>query len=95
MHTPRSGTPTAQQQTKSSDFVPETATRERTPEYDNFHTGRGGQGNIHKDKYGGHSKPQDPEQRESLVEKAKHVIGLDKHEKKAEGSPLKQETGGS
>ncbi|KAJ9625064.1 hypothetical protein H2203_005016 [Taxawa tesnikishii (nom. ined.)] len=62
----------------SEDVIPETATR--TGDYENFHTGRGGEGNIHKQKYGGHSGPQD---KESLGEKVKHLFGKDgtKHDK--------------
>lgn len=45
-----------------------------------FHTGRGGEGNIHRAKYGGHSKPQKEHgEGHGLVEKAKHAVGLDKH----------------
>lgn len=58
------------------DVVPEPAMR--TAEgHENFHTGRGGEGNIHKDKYGGHSHKQG----ESLIDRAKHAIGLDKDKK--------------
>ena len=84
---PRNGSPAPP---ASKDYIPETATREQTPEYANFHTGRGGQGNVHMDKYGGHSAPQDG-RRESLLDKAKHAVGLDKH-KAHEGSGLKNET---
>ncbi|RMY55625.1 hypothetical protein D0865_04082 [Hortaea werneckii] len=90
---PRTSTPVQ----RSEDVIPETALREKTPEYANFHTGRGGEGNIHREKYGGHSKPQDGEHKESLLDKAKHAIGLDKngHEKNKDQSPLRQETGSS
>ncbi|KAI6798989.1 hypothetical protein KC332_g15958 [Hortaea werneckii] len=90
---PRTGTPVQ----RSEDLIPETALREKTPEYANFHTGRGGEGNIHREKYGGHSKPQDGEQKESLLDKAKHAMGLDKngHDKTKDQSPLRQETGSS
>jgi len=62
--------------------------------YENFHTGRGGQGNIHKDKYGGHSSSREESRGrgEGIVEKMKHVVGMDKDKKDSE-SPLKQETG--
>ena len=80
---PRNGSPVP-----SQDVIPETATKEK---YDNFHTGRGGQGNVHKDKYDGHSKPPKSERRESFVEKAKHAVGLD-GKKHHEESPLKNES---
>lgn len=38
-------------------------------------TQRGGEGNIHKDKYGGHSHSSEP--RESLVDKAKQFFHKD------------------
>ncbi|KAK4550243.1 hypothetical protein LTR36_003210 [Oleoguttula mirabilis] len=82
MGSPRSGTPVS----ASEDFIPETAMRSGEG-HENFHTGRGGQGNVHKEKYGGHSSPQDG-RKQSIVDKAKHAIGLDKH--KHEESPLKQ-----
>jgi len=45
--------------------------------YDNFHTGRGGGGNVYKEKYGGHSGPQDGQEKEGLGEKIKgEVKGL-------------------
>ena len=66
--------------------------REQHPGYENFHTGRGGGGNVHKDKYGGHTsqREQDEElkRREAdtgekakgggFMEKAKHAMGMDK-----------------
>ena len=56
------------------------------PAQANFHTGRGGEGNIHIDKYGGHSKPpkdkESKDHKESLLDKAKHAIGLDKEKHK-------------
>ena len=63
--------------------------------YENFHTGRGGQGNVHKDKYGGHSSPQRDASEErggkgGLLEKAKEKLGLGDKDK---GSPLSKETG--
>ncbi|WPG98886.1 Hypothetical protein R9X50_00168600 [Acrodontium crateriforme] len=70
--------------------VPETATRPVADGYENFHTGRGGQGNVYKEKYGGHSGPQkehkakedkEHKEKESLLDKAKHAMGLsEKHE---------------
>lgn len=61
--------------------MPESATRaEGAKGYDNYHTGRAGAGNVHKEKYGGHSGPRTPEQKAvkegGFVEKVKHVIGL-------------------
>jgi hypothetical protein len=49
---------------------------------------RGGGGNVHKEKYGGHSHS--PE-RKGLGDKVKHALGLDK-DKKHDGSPLHNET---
>ena len=56
------------------DYVPEQSTTEKHQE--NFHTGRGGQGNVHKDKHGGHSSANGGET--DLIGKAKHMLGLDK-----------------
>ncbi|KAF2468056.1 uncharacterized protein BDR25DRAFT_305092 [Lindgomyces ingoldianus] len=69
---------------RSQDIIPETALREHQ---ENFHTGRGGEGNIHKDKYGGHSHSPD---RKGVVDKVKHVLHLDKDKKPA--SPLASES---
>jgi len=76
-----------QPQQPQHDFVPETATR--TSRSSDYHTGRGGEGNVHRDMYGGHSSPQKEHRGsgkvEELVEKAKHAIGLNQgHPKKAE-----------
>lgn len=60
----------------ADDVIPEPAMK-AGEQYADFHTGRGGEGNIHRDKYGGHSKPQH-EKKEGLLDKAKHAIGLDK-----------------
>ncbi|EMC95163.1 hypothetical protein BAUCODRAFT_35155 [Baudoinia panamericana UAMH 10762] len=95
LHSPRTGTPAAginPSVPPSKDFIPETATR--TAEgHENFHTGRGGQGNVHKDKYGGHSTPQPGQQghHEDILGKAKHALGFDKGEP-TQGSGLKNET---
>ena len=70
----------------SDDIIPEPATTERHQE--NFHTGRGGEGNVHRDKYGGHSGPR--EEQGSLIDRAKHAMGMDK--KKHGDSPLHKET---
>ena len=52
---------------------------------------RGGAGNEHVEKFGGHSK--DPH-RETLGDKVKHLLQKDGHHegKKREESPLQQET---
>lgn len=64
--------------------------REGTPgeNYADYHTGRGGGGNVHREKYGGHSKPQPGQEghKEGLMEKAKHAMGLDKGKKEAENT---------
>jgi len=52
--------------------------------HENYHTGRGGGGNVHKDKYGGHSH--DPN-KESILDKAKHKVDELLHKKPKEGSP--------
>lgn len=49
-----------------TDVVPETAMRPGQ-ECENFHTGRGGEGNVHKDRPTGH-------EHEGLKEKAKHLF---------------------
>ncbi|KAI4743997.1 hypothetical protein E4T50_05600 [Aureobasidium sp. EXF-12298] len=66
----------------SEDVIPEPAMRNAGGGYDNFHTGRGGEGNIYKEKYGGHSaapaqeKEKDNKQdKESLGDKVKHLFG--------------------
>jgi hypothetical protein len=61
--------------------------------YENYHTGRGGQGNVHKDKYGGHSNLQKgKKESEGFLDKVKEKIGMDGHRKQDE-SPLSKETG--
>jgi hypothetical protein len=45
---------------------------------------RGGGGNVHKDKYGGHSH--DPN-KQSIIDKAKHKVEELLHKKPKEGSP--------
>lgn len=70
---PRTGTPVG---VRSEDVIPETAMRSGEG-HENFHTGRGGEGNIHREKYGGHSGPQG-QQHEGLLEKAKHALGIGK-----------------
>ncbi|KAL1311651.1 hypothetical protein AAFC00_001761 [Neodothiora populina] len=56
----------------SEDVVPEPAMRPAHQE--NFHTGRGGEGNVHKEKYGGHSHAH----KESIGDKVKHMLHMDK-----------------
>lgn len=52
---------------------------------------RGGSGNVHKEKYGGHSHSPN---REGFTDKVKHALHLDK-DKKQEGGPMANETGGN
>ncbi|KAL8670723.1 MAG: hypothetical protein Q9168_004750 [Polycauliona sp. 1 TL-2023] len=56
-----------------SDIIPETALREPGAEYENYHTGRGGAANVHKD-----HPEQSEEHKEGLVDKIKHKIGAKK-----------------
>ncbi|KAL1643291.1 hypothetical protein SLS58_004962 [Diplodia intermedia] len=62
---PQSGSasPAARAALQGQDVVPETALRQPGAGYENFHTGRGGEGNVHRGEYGGHSSPQ-PERQE-------------------------------
>ncbi|USW54932.1 hypothetical protein Slin15195_G082510 [Septoria linicola] len=88
----------------SEEVVPESATRTAGGDYDNFHTGRGGQGNVYKEKYGGHStakeqaaagvrnSPKVGPQKEGLLEKVKHAVGLDKGHNVKEKTPEPQST---
>lgn len=63
----------------SQDIIPEQNLVEGHPD---FHTGRGGGGNIHREKYGGHtSDPNKP----SIIEQIKTIIPHHK-EKKVEGT---------
>ncbi|KAJ4990166.1 hypothetical protein SVAN01_04257 [Stagonosporopsis vannaccii] len=82
---PRLGPQTVDSPRRSTDVVPELATREAQ---DEFHTGRGGAGNVYKEKHGGHTKSPD---RQGLGDKIKHALHLDK-DKKHEPSPLAKET---
>lgn len=61
-----------------SDVVPETALRPGH-EHENFHTGRGGEGNVHKDRPTGH-------EHEGLKERAKHLFGGGKKDREGEGA---------
>ncbi|KAJ9648515.1 hypothetical protein H2201_000848 [Coniosporium apollinis] len=63
----------------SQDVIPETDLR-TTEGYENFHTGRGGSGNVYKEKYGGHSNKAGGE---SLGDKVKHLLGRDSKDGKA------------
>ncbi|THW05080.1 hypothetical protein D6C84_00299 [Aureobasidium pullulans] len=71
--------PVGDKTSASEDVIPEPAMR-NSAGYDNFHTGRGGEGNVYKEKYGGHSNPQDKEkekqgEKETLGDKVKHLFG--------------------
>ncbi|KJX93461.1 hypothetical protein TI39_contig4311g00003 [Zymoseptoria brevis] len=77
----------------SVDIIPESATRPvGQPGYENFHTGRAGAGNVHKEKWGGHSTKGEQEKglkekdsKGGLVEKVKEMIhGGAKREKTPE-----------
>lgn len=61
-------------------YVPETNLRD-SPQPD-FHTGRGGQGNVHKDKYGGHSTKAEQDaagtSKKGLGEKVKEALHIKK-----------------
>ncbi|KAH0292411.1 hypothetical protein M436DRAFT_78888 [Aureobasidium namibiae CBS 147.97] len=74
---PRVG-PVRDNGSNSEDVIPEPAMRNAAG-YDNFHTGRGGEGNIYKEKYGGHSaapaQEKEKDNKESLGDKVKHLFG--------------------
>ncbi|KAL8658796.1 MAG: hypothetical protein Q9226_000778 [Calogaya cf. arnoldii] len=53
-----------------TDVIPETALREPGAGYENYHTGRGGAANVHKDNH-----EESAEHKEGLVDKIKHKIG--------------------
>jgi hypothetical protein len=60
---------------RSTDIIPETALRQ--PQ-ETFHTGRGGGGNVYKEKYGGHSHaPSDGSNGGGVKEKVKALFGKD------------------
>ena len=61
----------------SAEAIPEPAMK-AGEQYPDYHTGRGGGGNVHRDKYGGHSKPQHEKHEGGFLDKAKHAMGLDK-----------------
>ncbi|KAI4147313.1 MAG: hypothetical protein L6R39_003157 [Caloplaca ligustica] len=52
-----------------TDIVPEPALRETGAGYENYHTGRGGGGNVHKEKH-----HEETEEHEGIGEKIKHKI---------------------
>ncbi|KAF2013519.1 hypothetical protein BU24DRAFT_424525 [Aaosphaeria arxii CBS 175.79] len=84
--------PTRPEGRRSIDYIPENALR---PHEENYHTGRGGSGNVHRE--GSHSPNLAAQQdKKGLGDKIKHVLHLDKDkgEKKAEGSPLVNESKG-
>ncbi|KAK7542825.1 uncharacterized protein J3D65DRAFT_615085 [Phyllosticta citribraziliensis] len=84
---------------RSTDVIPEPALRQPGPDYANYHTGRGGEGNIHREKYGGHSGPQKEDKekhhhhdekegegeggKKGLGEKVKHLLHIDGHARKS------------
>ncbi|KAL8906138.1 MAG: hypothetical protein Q9171_006394 [Xanthocarpia ochracea] len=53
-----------------TDVVPETALREPGAGYENYHTGRGGAANVHKEKH----EESEEKEHEGLVDKIKHKI---------------------
>ena len=59
-------------------IVPETNFKKAGEQYSDFHTGRGGAGNEHRDKYGGHSKPPKERKESGLLDKAKQMIGKER-----------------
>jgi hypothetical protein len=69
----------------SQEYIPENALREQQ---EDFHTGRGGAGNVHKEKYGGHTHSPD---RKGLGDKIKEKLHLD-GKKEHKESPLANET---
>jgi len=74
----------------SQDVIPE-ANLVPAEGHENFHTGRGGAGNEHIQKYGGHSKPQhvpgEAGRKDSIVDKAKHKVEELLHKKKKDDVP--------
>ncbi|KAI4795116.1 hypothetical protein E4T44_08127 [Aureobasidium sp. EXF-8845] len=73
--------PVGDNSSSSEDVIPEPAMRNAAG-YDNFHTGiqRGGEGNIYKEKYGGHSaapaqEKEKTQEKESLGDKVKSLFG--------------------
>ncbi len=59
------------------DVVPETATKVLGADYDRFHVGRGGEGNVHREEKEGGKKRADGGT-EGMAEKAKEMVGLGK-----------------
>jgi len=64
---------------QDADVVPQTALREHQ---EDFHTGRGGEGNVHRDKFGGHTS--DPN-RLGVGDKVKKFLGLGAQQKDEKG----------
>lgn len=102
--TPRHGTPDPHAHAshpagrRSTDVIPEPALRQPGPDHANYHTGRGGEGNIHRKKYGGHSGPQKEDEEKhhhvekeaegegaekGLGEKVTHLLHMDGHGRKS------------
>ncbi|CBX95557.1 predicted protein [Plenodomus lingam JN3] len=81
----RESQPTSNEGRRSVDFVPEI--NQRNPQ-DEFHTGRGGAGNVYKEKHGGHSSSSE---RKGLGEKVKAALHLDGKKEKPEPSPPAQD----
>lgn len=79
--------------------MPEPALRAPGADYANYHTGRGGEGNVHREKYDGHSGPRHGQpgegetHKESLGEKVKGLFhkdagaGQKEREKEAAAAP--------
>jgi hypothetical protein len=85
----------------SNDSIPEPATRPigvaAGAEYEDFHTGRGGQGNVHRERFGGHSSQAEQDaaeaeaggKREGLIGKVVHAMGLDREKEREKGKAEK------
>ncbi|KAI9812409.1 MAG: hypothetical protein M1827_004640 [Pycnora praestabilis] len=61
---------------RDSEVIPETAIRRPGEEYDNYHVGRGGEGNIHKEKA-------THQQHDGLADKLKKKLFGDKKDKES------------
>ncbi|KAL9106160.1 MAG: hypothetical protein Q9187_008597, partial [Circinaria calcarea] len=62
--------PTREGHPHDEDVIPETAIHEALPGHENFHVGRGGEGNVHKETQ--------EKQHEGWADKLKHKMGLGK-----------------
>ncbi|KAK7521695.1 hypothetical protein IWZ03DRAFT_99672 [Phyllosticta citriasiana] len=92
---------------RSTDVIPEPALRRPGPEHANYHTGRGGEGNVHREKYGGHSEPQKEHHhhaekegegeggKKGLGEKVKHLLHMDGHHGRKSGERSREGTPGA